>query len=119
MRTLASALAQEEFDLEVVVVDDGSSDDTAATVAALDDRSAPRGVLGRRVTLPAILAAGDYLLRGRLEDGSGMLVQADLLQVRLRPRVDQRDVELVRSRLFQPSVRWDVEALGGNTTASQ
>ena len=34
---LASALAQQDVELEVVVVDDGSSDDTAARVAAIAD----------------------------------------------------------------------------------
>src|SRR4051812_2077903 len=36
-RTLASILAQQSADFEIVVVDDGSSDDTPATLAAVDD----------------------------------------------------------------------------------
>jgi ABC-2 type transport system ATP-binding protein/lipopolysaccharide transport system ATP-binding protein len=92
-------------------------------IVVLDDAraaaAAPPGTYRATVTLPAIIAAGDYLLRGRIEDGSGMIEQADLLELRLRPRVDQRHVELVRSRLLQPGVRWDVEELGADTSASQ
>jgi glycosyltransferase involved in cell wall biosynthesis len=65
IRTLASVLAQEEVDLEVVVVDDGSSDDTSATVAALDDR---RVTLVRRETCSGVAAArnaGIAAARGR------------------------------------------------------
>jgi glycosyltransferase involved in cell wall biosynthesis len=50
-RTLATALMQRDVSLEVVVVDDGSSDDTPAWLAGLDDprvrvvrHEAPRGV---------------------------------------------------------------------------
>ncbi len=37
MRTLRSALWQRDIDLEIVVVDDGSTDDTAATVRSVGD----------------------------------------------------------------------------------
>ena len=91
----------------IVVLDDARTVETARP-----------GTYRATVTLPAILAAGDYLLRGRIEEGSGLLEEADLLEIRLRPRVDQRHVELVRSRLLQPSVRWDAEALGRDAPAS-
>jgi hypothetical protein len=83
-------------------------------IVVLDDaRAAPARPETYRatVTLPAIIAAGDYLLRGRIEDDNGMIQQVDLLELHLRPRVDQRHVELVRSRLLQPGVCWEVEAL--------
>jgi glycosyltransferase involved in cell wall biosynthesis len=37
LRTLGAALRQEEVDLEVIVVDDGSTDETATMLAGLDD----------------------------------------------------------------------------------
>jgi glycosyltransferase involved in cell wall biosynthesis len=55
LRTLRSALAQEGVPLEIVVVDDGSSDDTRTAVEALGDNrlrlirhERPRGVAGAR-----------------------------------------------------------------------
>ena len=65
MKTLASALAQEDVGLEVVVVDDGSSDDTAASLGALDD---PRVRLVRRESTPGVARArnaGIAAARGR------------------------------------------------------
>jgi glycosyltransferase involved in cell wall biosynthesis len=65
MRTLASALAQEEVDLEAVVVDDGSSDDTAAAVRGHDD---PRVTLVRREPSSGVAAtrnAGIAAAHGR------------------------------------------------------
>jgi glycosyltransferase involved in cell wall biosynthesis len=52
--TLRSVLWQRDVDLEVVVVDDGSSDDTAAMVAGLDD---PRVRLVRHATAQGVSAA--------------------------------------------------------------
>jgi hypothetical protein len=55
--TLGSALAQEDVDLEIVVVDDGSRDATSACLARIDDprlvvlrNAAPRGVAAARNT---------------------------------------------------------------------
>jgi glycosyltransferase involved in cell wall biosynthesis len=55
LRTLRSALAQEEVTLEAVVVDDGSADETPGAVEALGDErirlvrhERPRGVAGAR-----------------------------------------------------------------------
>ena len=67
MRAVASALAQTGVCLEVVVVDDGSGDDTAARLAGLDDprlrvlsHPVPRGVSAARNAGMAA-ARGDYL----------------------------------------------------------
>ena len=54
MRTLASALAQEDVDVEVVVVDDGSSDGSDAAVRELED---PRVRVVRRDSATGVAAA--------------------------------------------------------------
>jgi glycosyltransferase involved in cell wall biosynthesis len=54
LQTLRSVLWQRDVDLEVLVVDDGSTDDTATVVAALDD---PRVRLLRHATPQGVSAA--------------------------------------------------------------
>src|SRR4051812_1633371 len=66
-QTLRSVLSQRGVDLEVVVVDDGSTDDVAAVVGALDDQRIrlirhdhPMGVSTAR-NHGAKVATGDWL----------------------------------------------------------
>ena len=59
--TVASLLAQTRRDFEVIFVDDGSTDDTAGTLARLIDASAPT----RRMTLAAQPNAGVAAARNR------------------------------------------------------
>ena len=65
------------------------------------------------VTVPGVLSAGDYTLRGWIAAGEEVLLERDLLPVRLLPRTDEREWELVRSRVLQPPVRWSVESRDG------
>src|SRR5215207_4270498 len=65
------------------------------------------------VTVPGVLSAGDYTLRGWITTGKEVLLERDLLEVRLLPRTDEREWELVRSRVLQPRVRWSVESSDG------
>jgi ABC-type polysaccharide/polyol phosphate transport system ATPase subunit len=64
------------------------------------------------VTLPGVLAAGTYQIRGRIGDRRGRGVERDLLELRLEPRLDERHQEAIRQRLLQPRVRWEVQPLG-------
>jgi len=79
-RALASALNQNYSDLDVVVVDDGSTDNTAAVAAACDARvrlvrqpnrgaaaARNRGVSVSRAKYVAFLDADDEWLEGRIE----------------------------------------------------
>ncbi|WP_324759917.1 glycosyltransferase family 2 protein [Haloarcula sp. GH36] len=81
-RAIESALAQTVTDIEVVVVDDGSTDDTAAVVAGIDDervryithegnrgRSVARntGIDAARGEYVAFLDSDDHWLPGKLE----------------------------------------------------
>jgi ABC-2 type transport system ATP-binding protein/lipopolysaccharide transport system ATP-binding protein len=70
-----------------------------------------------RVVVPPVLAAGEYTLRGALEDGRSAVDELDLIGVRLRPRLDERDQELVRARALQPRISWTVDALPNATPA--
>jgi ABC-type polysaccharide/polyol phosphate transport system ATPase subunit len=64
------------------------------------------------VTLPGVLAAGTYQIRGRIGDRRGRGVERDLLELRLEPRLDERHQEVIRLRLLQPRIRWEVQPLG-------
>jgi succinoglycan biosynthesis protein ExoO len=95
-RAVQSALAQTGIELEVVVVDDGSTDDTVAVVEALDDQRircqrAPRnggpaaarnlGFSLARHDWVAVLDADDAISPGRLSTliGAAQAVGADII----------------------------------------
>ena len=62
------------------------------------------------MTIPGILSAGEYLLRGWIGGERGVITESDLLRLRLRPRVDETHGPRPL-RLLHPSVRWSVEPL--------
>jgi succinoglycan biosynthesis protein ExoO len=95
-KSLQSVLTQSLDRLEVIVVDDASTDDTAAIVASLDDprvhllrnrrplhisRSRNQAIDRARGTWLAILDADDWMLPGRLEHllNAGEAHDADLV----------------------------------------
>jgi ABC-type polysaccharide/polyol phosphate transport system ATPase subunit len=83
------------------------------TAASDDSGSRGTGSPGRyraSVTIPGILSAGEYLLRGWIGGERGVITESDLLRLRLRPRFDEshRPGPL---RLLHPSVRWSVKPL--------
>jgi glycosyltransferase involved in cell wall biosynthesis len=86
MRTLASALAQEEVEFETVVVDDGSSDVTAAAVRGLED---PRVSLVRHESATGVAAARNTGIAAARGDWVAFLDDDDLWSPRkLRSQLD-------------------------------
>jgi ABC-type polysaccharide/polyol phosphate transport system ATPase subunit len=111
--TLAVREQIPELDIGIVVLDrrgtpvlDGAWSDVRGEAA----RASP-GRYRALVTVPGVLTAGDYAIRGRIASGEEVMLESELLQLRLLPRTDERHWELVRSRLLQPAVRWSVEPI--------
>ena len=109
-RAIESILGQTVEDLELVVVDDGSTDDTAQLVRAIEDprvrylplehmgisRSLNEGLRAARAPIVAIQDADDWSEPERLERQLAVLdAEPDVLVVGVRMReVDERGAEL-------------------------
>lgn len=67
-----------------------------------------------RLTIPAILPAGDYLVTAWIGHRFGTMVKRQVLAFRLWPHPEERAVT-ARNRVVQPPVDWDVRQLAGGT----
>ena len=119
-RAVAGVPRDEPVRLELEVAVRQPLPELRLRVALLDRRRATvvedgwsAGALGpgrylARIVVPPFLTAGEYTLRGALEHDGQAAEEVDLLDVTLRARLDERQQELVRSRVLQPRVHWTV-----------
>jgi glycosyltransferase involved in cell wall biosynthesis len=129
-RSIASVLAQTDGDFELIVVDDGSTDDTSAVVARVGDPRIRYVALPRNRGLPAARNAGLDQARGRYvafqddddewhvdklerqrrvleERPAAAVVYADMHRVRADGRLlYHRSPTIAPNRLIDPETRY-------------
>jgi hypothetical protein len=128
-RAIQSVLAQSAADFELIVVDDGSSDDTLRRLKSLSDHrirvrpqknlgpsaASLRGVSEARGRLIALMCADDVLDPGRLEQQREFLDRCNHDIVFSRPTLiddnDQRINDEIRSVFFKPNFASEAELL--------
>jgi ABC-2 type transport system ATP-binding protein/lipopolysaccharide transport system ATP-binding protein len=68
------------------------------------------GEFAVRLTIPGVLAAGDYVAGIWLASADGSLVYDEVLEFTLLPRADDRSEAIRRPRLVVPDVSWSIDS---------
>jgi homopolymeric O-antigen transport system ATP-binding protein len=68
------------------------------------------GEFAVRLTIPGVLAAGDYVAGIWLASADGSLVYDEVLEFTLLPRADDRSEAIRRPRLVVPEVSWSIDS---------
>jgi ABC-type polysaccharide/polyol phosphate transport system ATPase subunit len=82
------------------------------TAGGVPPRALPNGEYSLTVTVPPLLAVGNYVVAGWFGTAHEDIVFRDLLSIEILPRADDRREWSERLRALQPPVTWDVTAVG-------
>jgi len=101
-----------DIDVALIVVDELGAvifDDAVRDRASVGTLSGEPGVYVVSATIPPVLRAGRYLVRGWIGNRYESSVDHDLLQIRIAPRTEDPREFMERTRAVQPEIDWQVK----------